>query len=88
MDVGKEYTAVVIPPGFTASLLAVAGVSGGSTRPAVKPTVELLTNPRAGTLAVSLATGALQPALAQASGREDAEAASDAPAGRLGDGQT
>jgi YhgE/Pip-like protein len=50
MDVGKEYTAVVIPPEFTASLLALAGV-GRSTS---KPTVELLTNPRAGTLAVSL----------------------------------
>ena len=57
MDVGKEYTAVVIPPGFTASLLAVTGV-GRSTS---KPTVELLTNPRAGTLAVSLATGVLHP---------------------------
>ncbi len=67
MDVGKEYTAVVIPPGFTASLLAVAGISAGPARPAVKPSVELLTNPRAGTLAVGLATGVLQPALAQAS---------------------
>ena len=63
MDIGKEYTAVVIPPGFTANLLALAGVG----RSPSKPTVELLTNPRAGTLAVSLATGVLQPALSHAS---------------------
>jgi len=63
MDVAKEYTAVVIPPGFTNNLLALAGVSRATSRPAV----ELLTNPRAGTLAVSLATGVLQPALLQAS---------------------
>ena len=65
MNVGNEYTAVVIPPGFSASLLAVAGVGRSKS----KPTVELLTNPRAGTLAVSLATGVLQPALAHASGQ-------------------
>jgi len=63
MDVGKEYAAVVIPAGFTQSVLALAG-KGRSTS---KPTVELLTNPRAGTLAVSLATGVLQPALSAAS---------------------
>jgi YhgE/Pip-like protein len=67
MGVGKQYAAVVIPPGFTASLLAVAGVSTRSSRSTSKPTVELLTNPRAGTLAVSLATGVLQPALSRAS---------------------
>jgi len=32
-----------------------------------KPTVELLTNPRAGTIGVGLTTGVLQPALAQIS---------------------
>ncbi|MGO9956022.1 MAG: YhgE/Pip domain-containing protein [Solirubrobacteraceae bacterium] len=64
MEVGKEYAAVVLPPGFTVSLLAVAGIGRSSS----KPTVELLTNPRAGTLAVSLATGVLAPALSHASG--------------------
>jgi YhgE/Pip-like protein len=64
MGIAKEYTAVVIPPGFTNNLLALAGVS----RATAKPAVELLTNPRAGTLAVSLATGVLQPALSHASG--------------------
>jgi hypothetical protein len=38
------------------------------SRATSKPAVELLTNPRAGTLAVSLATGVLQPALSHASG--------------------
>ncbi len=64
MDSAKEYTAVVIPAGFTNNVLALAGVSRATS----KPTVELLTNPRAGTLAVSLATGVLQPALSHASG--------------------
>jgi hypothetical protein len=63
MAIGKQYAAVVIPPGLTRSLLAAAGVG----RSASKPTVELLTNLRAGTLGVSLATGVLQPALAHAS---------------------
>jgi YhgE/Pip-like protein len=63
MDVAKEYAAVVIPPGFTNNVLALAGVSRATSKAAV----ELLTNPRAGTLAVSLATGVLQPALAHAS---------------------
>jgi hypothetical protein len=61
MDVGKEFTAIVIPAGFTASLLGVAGVAPPSARTTSKPTVELLTNPRAGTLGVSLATGSVQP---------------------------
>jgi Protein of unknown function (DUF3533) len=69
MDLDDEYAAVVIPPGFTASLLAAAGKSGPGSAATTRPTVELLTNPRAGTLAVSLATGVLQPALADASHR-------------------
>lgn len=67
MDVGKEYAAIVIPSGFTGSLLTVAGVPRTSTGSTSKPTIELLTNPRAGTLAVSLATAVAQPAVAQAS---------------------
>ncbi|HEX4483202.1 MAG TPA: DUF3533 domain-containing protein [Solirubrobacteraceae bacterium] len=67
MDLGKEYAAVVIPPGFTSSLLAVAGAPLPAGQPPSKPTIELLTNPRAGTLGVSLATGVLQPALTKAS---------------------
>jgi uncharacterized phage infection (PIP) family protein YhgE len=67
MGIGKEYAAIVIPPGFTQSLLTVAGVPSTSPRATVKPTVELLSNPRAGSLAVSLATAVAQPALADAS---------------------
>jgi YhgE/Pip-like protein len=67
MDLGKLYAAVVIPAGFTSSLLAIAGAPAPAGQPQSRPTIELLTNPRAGTLAVSLATGVLQPALARAS---------------------
>jgi YhgE/Pip-like protein len=66
MDRGASYAAVVIPPGFTASLLNLAGVHAGGTAPA-RPEIVILTNQRAGTTAVSLATGVLQPALAAAS---------------------
>ncbi len=67
MGLGKEYAAVVIPAGFTSSALAI---SSGKTAPPgspSRPIITLLTNPRAGTLGVSLATGVLQPALAKAS---------------------
>lgn len=67
MDLGKEYAAVVIPAGFTSSLLAIAGAPAPAGKSPSRPTIELLTNPRAGTLGVSLATGVLQPALARAS---------------------
>jgi hypothetical protein len=64
MNKGAAFATVVIPSGFTASLLAVAG-NPVSTRQAVAlPAIELLTNSRAGTLRVSLATGVMQPAVA------------------------
>jgi hypothetical protein len=59
MDVGKEFAAVVIPPGFTRAMRATRGTAG--------PSVSVLTNPRAGTLGAGLATGILQPSLARAS---------------------
>jgi uncharacterized phage infection (PIP) family protein YhgE len=65
MRLGKQYAAVVLPPDFTSSLLALAGIGRSSS----KPTVALMTNPRAGTLAVGLATGVLGPALSHASGQ-------------------
>ncbi len=67
MDVGKQYAAVVIPPRFTSSVLGITGASAPGGAPDVKPTIDVLTNPRAGTLGVSLATGVLGPALAVAS---------------------
>jgi YhgE/Pip-like protein len=66
MDRGASYATVVIPPGFTASLLSLAAVPGSRSTPA-RPEVVILTNQRAGTQGVSLATGVLEPALAAAS---------------------
>jgi YhgE/Pip-like protein len=64
MNSDNAYAAIVIPPGFTASLLSAYGLSSGS---AGTPTIQLLTNPRAGSIGVQLATGVAQPALHQAS---------------------
>jgi YhgE/Pip-like protein len=66
MDRGASYATVVIPPGFTASLLSLAGVPGTPVVP-VRPEIVILTNQRAGTQGASLATGVLDPALAAAS---------------------
>jgi YhgE/Pip-like protein len=67
MDQGAAYAAVVFPTDFTQSTLELAGVSPTPSGSAPQPTVEVQTNPRAGTLGVNLATGVLQPALTQAS---------------------
>ncbi len=67
MNEAKTYAAVVIPPNFSASLAALAGIRPPAGQSVSIPRIELLTNPRAGTLAVSLASGVLQPALAKAS---------------------
>ena len=67
MDEAKTYAAVVIPPNFSASLAALAGIRPPAGQSVSIPRIELLTNPRAGTLAVSLASGVLDPALAKAS---------------------
>lgn len=61
------YATVVIPPGFTGNLLTGAGLAPSARSTASAPTVAIVTNPQAGTLGVSLATGVLQPALAVAS---------------------
>jgi YhgE/Pip-like protein len=66
MDRGGSYATVVIPPGFTASLLSLAGVPGSLPVPG-RPEIVILTNQRAGTEGVALATGVLDPALAAAS---------------------
>jgi len=64
MNSGNAYAAIVIPPGFTASLLSAYGLSSAS---AGTPTIQLPTNPRAGSVGVQLATGVAQPALQQVS---------------------
>jgi YhgE/Pip-like protein len=61
------YATLVIPPGFSASLLNVAGLHVPGAAAGAAPQVVILTNERAGTEGASLATGILQPALAAAS---------------------
>lgn len=70
MDQAAYYATMVIPSGFTTSVLSVAAAPAPAPAPAPAgsraelPTIELLTNNRAGTLGVSLATGVVQPAVA------------------------
>ena len=84
MNHNGAYATVVIPPNFTASLLSLTGrrLPPGTT--AGKPTVKVLTNQRAGSVGVQLASGILQPAIARAShviGRHGAAS----PGRRIGD---
>jgi YhgE/Pip-like protein len=67
MNHNGAYATLVIPRNFTASLLSLAGAQLPPGASASKPTVQLLTNRRAGTVGVELASGVLQPAVAQAS---------------------
>jgi YhgE/Pip-like protein len=80
MNRGASYAMLVIPSGFTRSLLTLAGVTPagpGSGR----PEIVILTNQRAGTLGTSLATGVLQPGLGVASRQIGHELAKFVPAG-------
>ncbi len=79
MGRGASYATVVIPPGFTASLLYLAGVTASASGPG-RPEIVILTNQRAGTVGVSLATGVLQPALEAASRQIGRQLASIVPA--------
>ena len=67
LNLGKAYAAIVIPPGFTRSVLALYDSRPPGRRAPPAPVIRLLTNPRAGGLGVSLATGVAQPALARIS---------------------
>jgi YhgE/Pip-like protein len=62
MNRDDGYAAIVIPVGFTRSLLALYDAVKPGGAPPI-PTIELLTNGRAGSIGVSLATGVAQPAL-------------------------
>jgi len=64
---GGAYAAIVIPAGFTTSLLSAYGLASGSAGTSGQPTIQLLSNPRAGSIGVQLATGVAQPALSQVS---------------------
>jgi YhgE/Pip-like protein len=81
MDRGASYATVVIPPGFTASLLNRAGVSA-SRRGYGRPAIVILTNQRAGTIGASLASGVLQTGLAAASHQIGRQLAAFVPAAR------
>lgn len=80
MDRDGSYAAVVIPADFTASLLELAGekASGPGYR---RPEITILTNQRAGTEGVGLATGVLQPALESASRQIGRKLTASMPAG-------
>ena len=69
MNHNGAYATVVIPPDFTASLISLTGLRLPAGTSAGKPTVQLLTNQRAGTVGVELASGVLEPAIAVASHR-------------------
>jgi YhgE/Pip-like protein len=64
MDHDNAYAAIVIPSNLTASLLSAYDLVPGGRG---KPTIQLLTNPRAGSIGVELATGVANPALHAAS---------------------
>ncbi len=68
MDRGGAYATIVIPAGFTDSLLAAAGDGiPAAERSSGQPTVQLLENGRLGSLGVNLAAGVLTPAFQQIS---------------------
>lgn len=64
MDRGSSYVTLVVPPDFTAAALNLVGAGSGAPARAGLPTVQLLSNQRAGTEGASLATAVLNPALA------------------------
>jgi YhgE/Pip-like protein len=78
MDRGAFYATVVVPDHFTRSLLNLAGVSESGLGPGT-PRVVILTNQRAGTVGVSLATGVLEAGLAVASRRIGSQLKAFAP---------
>lgn len=69
MNKGAAYAVVVVPADFSSSLSALAEPASARPTDSPLPSIELLTNSRAGTLGVSLATGVLQPALESVSKR-------------------
>ena len=80
MDRDGSYATVVIPADFTASLLELAGEKASGAGYG-RPEITILTNQRAGTEGVGLATGVLQPALASASRQIGRNLTAGMPAG-------
>lgn len=69
MDIGGAYATVVLPPTFTRSLVALAGVVPLSPGTPAQATITLLTNQRLGSIGTGLASGVIQPAVAAISHR-------------------
>jgi YhgE/Pip-like protein len=63
MDRGAAYAALVIPATFSRSVLVAAGAGGAGAGVPPKATVDLLENPRLGSLAVNLVSAVLTPAI-------------------------
>jgi YhgE/Pip-like protein len=80
LDSNNAYATVVIPSTFTAALLTVSGVPVPRPIPG-RPQIDIMTNDRAGTLGVGLATGFLQQGLSVASRQIGRELLSRVPAG-------
>jgi YhgE/Pip-like protein len=80
MDRNDGYAAIVIPAKFTSSVLALYGAAGPDGRVPPIPVIELLTNGRAGSLGVTLATGVVQPAIRSVSRETGKRLASQIPA--------
>jgi YhgE/Pip-like protein len=77
LDKGADFAAIVIPEGFTSSVLDLVMPASSRTSSTPPPAIQLLTNSRAGTLGVSLASGVLEPALDQVSKQIGQELLSD-----------
>jgi YhgE/Pip-like protein len=64
MNKNAAFVTIVIPHGFTNSVLALYGLVSQENLTQPVPAVELLTNVRAGSVGVELAAGVVQPAIA------------------------
>jgi YhgE/Pip-like protein len=64
MNSDGAYAALIIPPHFSADVTALAGAAYPRGQAPALPALRMLTNVRAGSLGVSLASGVLQPAVA------------------------
>jgi YhgE/Pip-like protein len=63
MDRNAGFATIVIPPQFSSSVLALYGAGSLGGRASPVPRIEFLTNVRAGSIGVTLATGVVQPAI-------------------------
>jgi YhgE/Pip-like protein len=80
MDIGHLYAAIVIPSNFTASILAATKPETLIRQTTPAPSIHLLTNPRAGSVGVSLASGVIGSALPQISRQVALEVLAAGPA--------